>query len=198
MAQESGGSLSATAALPNPFKPVQFNMLTGMNIGTTGYGGNFLQSYLSPSLSMPLNKKLSITAGVNYSHINMNNTPVINSEGSVQNYSGGINTLTMYTSGLYRVNNKLTISGSAFKTINPAFNARMNPNSLQMEAQGASIGIGYQVNENMYIGAEIRMQQGNSNFYNPYGNPYGSSFENPNGNRYFSPFNNNFRSPFGF
>lgn len=198
MAQEAGGSLSAGAALPEPFNPVHFNMQTGMNFGTSGYGGNYLQTYLAPSFAMPLNKKFTISAGVNYSHTTLNNAPVLNSEGAIQNYSGGINTLTMFTSGLYKVNDRLTFSGSAFKTINPAFNARLNPQSLQMEAQGVSFGIGYQVSENMYIGAEIRMQQGNSNLYNPYGNPYGSSFGNPYGNRYYSPFNSSFGGPFGY
>jgi len=206
MAQEAGGNLSAGAALPEPFNPVHFNLQTGMNFGASGWGGNYLQSYLAPSFAMPLNKKLTISAGVNYSHTTLNNSPVINSEGAIQNYSGELNSLTMFTSGIYRVNDRLTFSGSAFKTINPAFNARLNPQSLQMEAQGVSFGIGYQVSENMHIGAEIRVQQGNSNIYNPYGSPYGNSFGNPFGsqfgngfgNHYNSPFNNGFGGPFGY
>lgn len=198
MAQESGSSLSAGAVLPAPFKPVQFNMITGMNFGTLPFSGNYLQSYLAPSFAMPLNKKFTISAGVNYSHTTFNNTPIVNGEGTIQNYSGGLNTLTMFTSGIYKVNERLSFSGSAYKTINPAFNARLNPQSLQMDAQGVSFGIGYQVSENMHIGAEIRMQQGNSNFYNPYGNPYGNSFNNPYNHGFYNPFNSGFGSPFGY
>ena len=95
IAQEVVGSLSTNAVLPEPFTPINFNLQTGMNFGTTNFSGSYLQSYLSPSFSMPLNKKLSITAGVNYSHTTLNNTPVINSEGAIQNFSGDINTLTM-------------------------------------------------------------------------------------------------------
>lgn len=159
--------------------PVHFNMISGMNFGTLGSKASYLQSYLSPSFSMPLNKKLTVSAGVSYSYTNFNNIPVVNTSGEVKGYSGGMNSLTMFTSGTYKVNDKLTFSGSAFKTINPAFNARLNPDNLQMEAQGVGFGVGYQLGENTYIGAEIRYQEGNSNLYNPnYLSPY-NSFGSP-------------------
>lgn len=164
----------------SPFKssvsPLYFNMQTGMNLGTASRYGSYLQSYLSPTLTMPINKRLSVSAGVTYSYTHLNNTPIINSEGQFERYSGGVNTLTMFTSGAYRVNDKLTVTGSAFKTINPAFHHRLNPNQLQMEAQGVSVGFGYQLNENIHFGGEIRMQQGNTNFYSPFNNGYGSPF----------------------
>lgn len=162
--------------------PVHFNLISGMNFGTLGSKAGYLQSYLSPSFSMPLNKKLTITGGITYSYTNFSNAPVMNTSGEVKSYSGGMSTLTMFTSGTYRVNDKLTFSGSAFKTINPAFNTRLNPDNIQMEAQGVGFGVGYQLGENTYIGAEIRYQQGNSNLYNP---------------NYLSPFNS-IESPFRY
>lgn len=187
-AQDTGFAKPANLGSPfiSAISPVNFNLQTGLNVGSMGSHGNYFQSYLSPSLSAPVNKNLTITAGVTYSNIQLNHTPMVNTEGNVENFSGNLNTLTMFTAGSYRVNDKLTVTGSAFKTINPSFNARLNPNQLQMEAQGVSFGVGYQLSENTHIGAEIRMQQGNSNFLSPYSDPYNSPFNRGNfGN---SPF----------
>lgn len=173
----NGTGLSAGTTFP--VKPVAVNVQTGASFGSMGYGGNYFQSYLSPSLSMPLNKKLSVSAGLTYSHTTFNNMPMLRSNGEFRNYSGAMNTLTLYTSGAYRVNDRLTYTGSAYKTINPSFNARLNPETLQMEAKGVSFGVDYKLGENTHIGAEIRYQQGNGNLYNPY-NIYNSPFRNNN------------------
>lgn len=169
----AGGNIITGTALPGLYNPVDFHLQTGMSAGTLGFGGNFLQSYVSPSFAMPLNKKLSISAGVTYSHTTLNNLPLIRTNGEVEKYSGGMNTLTMYTSGLYRVNDKLTVTGSAYKTVNPSFNARLSPQALQLEAKGVSVGVDYKLGENTHIGAEIRMQQRTTNFYNPFNAPNG-------------------------
>ncbi len=189
--QITEGSIHTGAGLPSPFSPMRFNMETGMRFGTFGQG-NFLQSFVNPSFSIPMNKKLTISAGVSYSHTLLNNTSLISNTGEIRQHSGEINTLTMHTSGLYRVNEKLTVSGTVFKTINPALNSRLNPNAINMEAQGVAFGLGYQLNESLYIGASIKMQQGNSNYHH-YSSPFRSSFHSDP----FSPFNS-FEMPLGF
>jgi len=137
---------------------------------------------VAPSFSQNLGKKFTLSAGAVISNTTYTNVNMVNQEGSFRPYSGNTTNMTLFASGAYQVNDRLTLSGSAFKTINPAFNARMNSDQLQMEAQGVSFGVGYKVGENMHVGAEIRMQQGNSNYYtpfgNPFGNPYGSPFQN--------------------
>lgn len=156
--------------------PARFNLQTGASFGT-GYGnGSLFSTYIAPSFNQNLSKKFTLTAGAVISNTTFNNTALWNSEGQLTPVSGNLTTFTLYTSGAYQVNERLTVTGSAYKTINPAFNARLNPDQLQMEAQGMSVGFGYKVGENLHIGAEIRMQQGNSNFYNPYVNPFGNSY----------------------
>lgn len=189
--QVTQGSIHTGGGLPSPFTPMRFNMETGMRFGTFGQG-NFLQSFINPAFSMPLNKKLVVSAGVSYSHTILNNTPLIHNTGEIRQLSGEINTLTMHTSGLYRVNDKLTVSGTVFKTINPALNSRLNPNAINMEAQGVAFGLGYQLNESLYIGASVKMQQGNSN-YQHYSSPFRNSFSNDP----FTPYNS-FGLPIGF
>lgn len=167
----SGGFSTPTAEAP-----VQFNLQTGASFSTGFGGGSLFSTYVAPSFSQYLGKKFTLSAGAVINNTTFNNTAMWNQDGQLYPYSGNLTTFTLYTSGSYQVNEKFTLSGSAYKTINPAFNARLNSDQLQMEAQGMSFGVGYKVGENMHIGAEIRMQQGNSNFYNPYSNPFGSPF----------------------
>ncbi len=169
------GNNSLSGALTRQ-SPARFNLQTGASFGT-GYGsGSLFTTYLTPSFTQNLSKKFTLSAGAVISNTTFNNTALWNSDGWLTPVSGNLTTFTLYTSGAYQVNERLTVSGSAYKTINPAFNARLNPDQLQMEAQGMSFGVGYKVGENLHIGAEIRMQQGNSNFYNPYVNPFGNSY----------------------
>lgn len=186
-------SSSASTGFNTTLTPINFNFVTGMNFGTLG-NGNYFESFASPSLTMPLNKKFLVSAGVIYSNTQFNEMPMVNSSGQFERYSGGLNTLTIHTSGLYRVNDKLTFTGSAFKTVNPALNTRLNPSSIQMEAQGFSVGVGYKLGENTYIGAEVRYQESNSNVMNPFHDPYYNAYPGTG----LSPFNNNRINPFGF
>ncbi len=187
-AQITQGSLFTDAGLPTPFSTIRFNMVTGMSFGTFGQG-NFLQSFINPAFSMPLNKKLSVSAGILYSNTLLNNTPLIGISGEIMEHSGTLNTLTFHSSGSYMVNDKLTVSGAVYKTVNPALNSRLNPNAINLEAQGVAVGIGYQLNESLHIGASIRMQQGGSSYQN-YSSPFRHSFNTDP----LLPFNS-FRTP---
>lgn len=149
-------------------QPAQFNLQTGAMFSSGFGGGSMFNTYVAPTFSQPLGKKFTLSAGAVIGNTTFTNTSMLNSEGQFTNVSGNLTTFTIFTSGTYQLNERLTVSGSAYKTINPAFNQRMNPENLQMEAQGMSFGIGYKVGENMHIGAEFRMNQGNVNFYQPY------------------------------
>jgi len=170
----------SAAGLSTPlatFTPAKFNLQTGASFSSGFGGGSLFNTYLAPSFSQDLGKKFTLSAGAVINNTTFNNTAVFNQDGQLAPVSGNLTTFTLYASGSYKVNDKLTLSGSAFKTINPAFNARLNPENIRMEAQGMSFGIGYQVGENVHIGAEIRMQQGSGNLYSPYGNSFGSPYQ---------------------
>jgi long-subunit fatty acid transport protein len=151
---------------PSDNSLIKSNISTGMSFGSVG-GIGFMESFVAPSLSFPINKKFSVTAGVSYSHTRINGL-IREDNGNGVKSSAGLNMMTVHATGNYRVNERLTVGGSVYKTINPAFNARLSSEALLYEAQGGSVHIGYQVNDKLHIGAEVRMQQINSNFYNPY------------------------------
>ncbi|MDD2528080.1 MAG: hypothetical protein PHW35_03360 [Lentimicrobiaceae bacterium] len=162
-----GSSSFGISKLP----PVQFNLQTGALFSSGFGGGNLFSTYLAPSFNQPLGKKFTLSAGAVISNTTYNNLLMMDSEGNINSQYGNLTTFTLYTGGNYQLNERLTLSGSAYKTINPAFNERLRPDRLSMEAQGVSFGVGYKVNDNLHIGGEIRLQQGNSNFYTPYGFP---------------------------
>jgi hypothetical protein len=168
---------SGGISTPDITNPVKFNLQTGASFSTGYGGGSLFSTYMAPSFSQNLGKKFTLSAGAVINNTTFNNTAIWNQDGQLNPYSGNLTTFTLYASGSYQVNEKLTLSGSAYKTINPAFNARLNPENLQMEAQGMSFGVGYKVGENMHIGAEIRMQQGGSNLYSPYGRQFGNPYQ---------------------
>ena len=172
----TGGNSQSTVGMSQ--SPVQFNLQTGASFGTGFAGGSLFNTYVAPSFSKNLGKNWTLSAGAVISNSTFTNSGHVTQEGSFKPYSGNMTNLTVYASGAYQVNDRLTLSGTAYKTINPAFNARLNPDQLRMEAQGASFGIGYKVGENMHIGAEIHMQQGNGNYYTPFGSPVGAPFQN--------------------
>ncbi len=178
---------SGSTAISNPFLPLTGSVTTGVNFGSL-YSGNYFQSYLSPAIGFPVNKKLYLSTGITYSNTQFNNLPAIGSDGNFQRVSGNLNTLTLSVSGLYQVNERLNITGSAYKTINPAFNARLDPQNIQSEAKGMSVGFNYKLSDKAYIGAEIRMQQGNTPFYHPYNSGYNNIFNNGNYIPGFAPF----------
>lgn len=156
----------------------RFSLVSGAGFSTFGRGGSLFDTWVAPSFTQPLSKKFSLSAGAIIGNTTLTGIPVFNHEGNISSFTGNLTTFTLYTSGTYQMNDRLTISGSAYKTLNPAFNNRLNPESLRMEAQGVSVGVGYKIGENMHIGAEIRMQQGNSNFYSPFSNqasPFGTN-----------------------
>ncbi len=146
----------------------RFGLQTGASFTGTGNGGSLFSTWVAPSFNQPLGKNFTLSAGAFINNTTFSNVLLLNNEGSITSANSNLTTFTMYAAGSYRVNDRLTVSGSAFKTINPAFNARLNAENLQMEAQGMSVGVGYKVSENFHIGAEFRMQQSNSNIYSPW------------------------------
>lgn len=175
----SGGDLNTGVTLATPFTPIFSNFQTGMSFGSFG-SGSYMQTYVRPSFTVPINKQLSVSTGVTYGHTQFNNLPVVNNRGEYQRYSGGMNTLTVHAAGSYNVSDKLRISGAAYKTVNPALNSRLNPQAINAEAQGVSVGVGYQLNDNSYIGAQISVQQSNSTIYtSPYSTPSMNSLGEP-------------------
>ena len=97
---------------------------------------------------------------------------------------------SIYVSGSYRMTEKLTISGTGYKTflLNPPDLANENsPDYFDNSNQGVILNMDYKVNENFRINASFQFHQQNGS---PYNYMYPGSYMSPNYMGGFSPFYN--------
>jgi hypothetical protein len=151
----------------------------GLNLGTSftttsGYG-SAITTFVSPHLSYSFNPRFRMTAG-----ITLMNTQLIGAKPyypiqSEQSFNGNFTDALLYVSGQYLLNDRLTVSGTAYKKFSlydPAPVAGMTP-YRNPEFQGFNIGLDYKAGENFHIQAGFGFTNG-SNLYQP------NSLYNPN------------------
>ena len=150
----------------------------GVNAG--GFAGSvnhnsYYGSFLSPNYTVDLTSKFSIQAGYIYS--TFNTSGFSNSEGT-QILPKSFNNSFVYAQGIYKLNEKVFLTGGAYtsllkptpNTLNPAFNEI---------SKGGKIGIGYNINEKSSIYFEMQFNKGNSPF-NTNSSPFSNhSFGSP-------------------
>ena len=166
----------------NSNKPL-FKPNVSLNLGTsfTTFGNqmNGFSTFVAPEIGMPVSKNIEISFGLAYSNMNLNS----NGEFPIsQNSSYG----SMYVSGTYHVNTKLSIRATGYKTflLNPDnFNTDNQNSYLDFSNQGAILDLEYRITDNFKINASFQYHEQNSpNFYfsNPYGGHGGfNGFSNP-------------------
>jgi hypothetical protein len=123
-----------------------------------------------------VSKRFRIGGGITYINTNLFNTRSFYSGESAPGFNGNYSTGMVHVNGTYLVNNKLTLSGSAFKAFpisgDPLPYNPFSPISPK-GAQGVNFSIDYKVAENFHIQAGFGYSEG----VNPY---YGNSYyQNP-------------------
>lgn len=163
------------------FKP-NVSVTLGSSFTSFAPGVSAFGTYIMPEVTMPLSKKFSVRAGIGYSTMFVTSPESTGNIFSQNNLQYG----TVYVSGLYHVNEKLTITGTAFKTfdLSPKQD-EINPYALDFSNEGLMINVDYKVSERVRFNVGISYQKQNP--YNYYYNPNGFNM-NP------SPFG---RSGFG-
>ncbi len=152
----------------------------GSSFSTFGSGYSGFSSYVAPEVSMPVSKKLTMSFGMGYSSMFFN-TPL---ESTIQSNSTSYGNL--FVSGSYQVNEKLVISGTAYKTflLNTSPESKsLNSQFYDFSNQGVLFGAEYKVNENFRIGVSVEYrEQNHPSFYQ------GNSLYQGNSNLMSSPF----------
>jgi len=155
-------------------KPV-FHVTAGLEFSTTsGYGSGFTQ-YVVPTVSYPLGKKFMISGGIAIANTNYFNAKPFYPGENFQPYNGNYTSLTIFASGTYFVNDRLTISGSLYKEIpvagKPLPYSPYNPISGQ-GSQGVNMNVQYKIGQHMFIQAGFGIHQGrdpySTNPFSPY------------------------------
>ena len=185
-------SLPQAAGQTRMYTPLPLHQLhVGVQVGTefmttSGYGSG-LSTFLSPTLTYPVSKKFQLSGGlsiVNTSFYGLK--PYFNPEGnSSTGYSGNLTQAMLWVSGRYLVGDRITITGTAYKTVDVLGNNPANTQLYKYNPQGAFLNVGYKINDYMHIEAGFGYSKG-SNGYS-YGYPsrygFGSSDFNPYFNR---------------
>jgi hypothetical protein len=180
-AQEFGSNAISAPVEEQPVvvKKQGFNPDVSVTLGSSftsfGPGFNAFSTGIMPEFTFPVTKKFAVKAGIGYSTI-FYSTP--GNEGSVF----GQNSTQyghVYVSGLYQLNEKVTIAGTAYKTFDlaPQPQNQVNPRALDFSNEGIAVNLDYKVNENVSFNVGFSYQKYNSygNFYNTGGmNGFGS------------------------
>jgi hypothetical protein len=159
-------------------KKLDFGIQVGSQFSTSSYGTGF-STLISPHLTYGLSKRFSISGGISIINTSLNgisSTPL-----SLYEYpaNGNFTNAIVYLSGQYLVSDRLTISGTAYKTFNLFGDTPGKQNYGMNDAQGFYMNVRYKVLKNVHIEAGFGYSKG----YNPYNvftnDPFSDQFGNP-------------------
>jgi len=165
-----------------------FNLTIGSGISTYPGGSVSLNSYIAPSMSYYVNTNLKIDIGGVFSNTNSPTPSIFPSEQSNNNFNRP-SYYSIYAHGMYRIGERLMITGSVIQEKSdvpgpkPVYNYLGNNSTNLMERsfKSFSMGFNYKISDYLNIGAEVRVSDGFNPYYSPYRrhrNPFSSSFSN--------------------
>lgn len=164
-------------------KKVDYSLNMGTSFFSSGYGRGS-SYYVAPEFKLKLSPKFQMNAGIMVSQNKFAySSPTSLSGNSVVINRGPVKESTVYASGIYTLNPKLTITGSLVKNFPGNNETSYWDNSFQM----MSMGVKYKFTENITFGASMHMVQGS--IYNPY-TGYAIPGATVNSWGQYSPWNN--------
>jgi len=170
---------------PLPLHKLHVGVQAGTEFMTTSGNGSGFSTFLSPTLTYPVSKKFIVSGGISIVNTSLYGFKPYYSFPEEKSYTGNITQAMLWVSGQYLLNDRVTITGTAYKTIDifgekPGFSSFYKTNP-----QGAYFNVGYKISDNIHIEAGFGYSQG-SNGYS-FGFPgirgFGSSDYNPFFNR---------------
>ena len=133
-------------------------------------GNSYFGSFLSPNYTHDLTNKFSLQAGLVFN--SFNTSGFTNAEGN-QKLPQTFNNSVFYTKGIYRVNQRVFLTGGAYTSL-PSQSNKLNP-AFNNELKGGMLGIGYNFNDRSSIYFEMQLNKGHSPF-NTFGSPFSNHF----------------------
>ncbi len=180
-AQTFGQDVKGTSTQNKTFFKPDVRLSLGSSFYSFYPGMNGFSTWVAPEISMPVNKKWSVAAGIGYTNFITSGTPEISGYGSqVQNYG------SVYVKVRYQASEKLAVTALGYKTFNLSPQKpgdKINPRALDFSNSGAMIRLDYKVSEHFRINASFSMEQ---RHYNPF-DPYGYGYSRFGGDNYGSP-----------
>jgi hypothetical protein len=163
----------------------------GVQVGTqfttsSGYGSGF-STFLSPTLSYRLNNRFSLSGGVSVVNTTLYGVKPFYStpeEKSMPGFSGNITQTTLWVSGQYLLSDRVTLTGTVFKTVDFIGQKPGSYPFYNNNPEGAYLNLKYKINDYMHVEATFGYTRGYHGYsYDPYNPVFGSSNVNPFFNR---------------
>jgi len=156
---------------------------------TSGYGSAF-STFLSPTLTYKVSKRFLLSGGISVVNTSLYGVKPFYSypsEAPIPGFSGNITQTTLWVSGQYLLSDRITLTGTAYKTVDALGNNPVNSPYYNNNPQGASLRVGYKINDFMHIEAGFGYSRGFNDYSygNPYGDPFGQGFGTTNYSPYF-------------
>lgn len=162
------------------FKP-KISVSLSTSFSSFGYGYNAMSTSIMPKVTFPVTNRLSLTAGVGYSTIFMNGTNSSLFDNGPTNYGH------LFVSGDYMLTRKITIRGTAYKTLNldskPQMGTETNYPYLDFSSQGIIMDVEYKVTDNFKINVGVEYREQKYPSYGPGINPLNTGIGS--GNSFF-------------
>ena len=150
---------------------------------TSGYGSGF-STFLSPTLTYPVSKKFMASGGFSIINTSLYGFKPYYSFPEERSYSGNITQAMLWVSGQYLLSDRVTITGTAYKTIDIFGEKLRNSSFYKNNPQGVYLNIGYKISDNMHIEAGFGYSRGSKGY--SFGYPYSPWFGSSNYNPYFN------------
>ena len=170
-AQEFGSNVKQEGKVTLQTEQQGFNPDVRVSLGTSfstfGPGFNTFGTYIAPEISFPVYKKFSMQVGLGYSSMFFGHSGENMFAANPSQYG------SLYVSGTYQVNEKMSIRGTGYKTflLNPTPQEEtVNPGAMDFSNQGLILDIDYKVSEHFRINASFEYRKQNYPAYY-YGNP---------------------------
>ncbi len=170
-----------------PLHQLQIGVQVGTQFtATSGYVSGF-STFLSPTLTYPVSNRFQISGGISIVNTTLYGVKPFYSfpeEKSMSGFSGNITQTTLWVSGRYLLSDRVTVSGTIFKTVDILGQKPGSTPFYNYNPQGAYLNVGYKISDHMHIEAGFGYTRGSNGYsYDPYNPVFGSSNINPFFNR---------------
>jgi hypothetical protein len=177
--------------LPLPLHKLHIGVQAGTEfMATSGYGSAF-STFLSPTPTYPVSKQFQISGGIGIVNTSLYGLKSWYSSGegtSNNGFTGNITQAMLWVSGRYTLTDRITLTGTAYKTVDVLGQTPGNPSVFTYKPEGAYLNVGYKINDFMHIEAGFGYSKGQRGYSygNPFGSGYGTGFGNFNNDPFFN------------
>ncbi|MFA8301086.1 MAG: hypothetical protein ACEPOV_13035 [Hyphomicrobiales bacterium] len=161
--------------LSNNEDKLKVNTVFSTSVTSDFRGGAAVNTKINPNFSYAVKPKFRVHFGMDVNNMYLSNIGH-NLNNELKPFNDNIWYTNFYVGGTYIFNEKLSMSGTVYKTVTMNPQPKMNPNALNFDQYGGNVNIRYSPSEKLTIEAQIDYNKNQGNIY-PY-NHY-NMFMNP-------------------